>query len=246
MKIDVILTPGDSKNDERIKSGVIVTVIDVLRVSTTIITAMENGASSIYPVLTVQEAFDRKNQLLSEETPPESILLGGERNSLLIPGFDMGNSPPEYTREKIGGKILILSSTNGTKAVRRSKDADGIIAACIRNAQAAADFLLTQGKDVLFYLSGRIGEFSLEDSIGAGIIIGKILKSTSAELTDSAIACIDLAEKYSADPEAMFRKSYHGKYLLSLGLERDLEFCSKLDCSAVVPWVEGDRLIKKV
>jgi 2-phosphosulfolactate phosphatase len=245
MKIDVILTPGDEKNEEKIHPGVIVVAVDVLRVSTTIATAVENGASSIYPTFTVQEAFDRRKELIENGIPPNDILLGGERESLLIPGFDMGNSPLEYSKDKINGKILILSSTNGTKAIKRSGNAFRIITGCIRNAGAVAEYLTSADRDVVFYLSGRIGEFSLEDAVGAGVIIGKIQAPETAVYSDSALVCMDSAEKYSSDLVGMFKKTFHGKYLESLGLGRDLEFCAEMDRSSVVPVVSGDALIKK-
>ena len=241
MKIDVLVVPEDLLNKEKINKNANVVVIDVLRVCSTIVTALNNGAGRILPVLEVQEVFDNKKKLIDKGIPPEDILLCGERGGLPPKGFDMGNSPREYSGDKVKGKTIIISSTNGTKAVTRSKVASGILIGTFLNAKAVASYLFNDGKDVLFYLSGREGEFSLEDAVGAGMITDHLIKSgIDIELRDSALMSYILYEKYSGDLLSMFKKSVHGRYLESINLGEDLIYCARKDIFDIVPLVGDD------
>jgi len=238
MKIDAILTPGDSLNSEKIKSDTNVVVIDVLRVCSTIVHALHMGAKKIFPTLTVKEVFEKKKEIINSGISGESIIPGGERGGVRVEGFDLGNSPREYVREKVEGKIIIISSTNGTRAVKRSAPAGCIVIGTIRNAEAVAKFLAENGRDVVFYLSGKEGEFSLEDAVGAGMIIFHLSDLIKIQLTDSSRMCLDLYEKYRDDLVGMFKKSVHGQYLVSIGFEEDLLFCADENKSAIVPVVD--------
>lgn len=244
MKIDVILVQEDSLNEDRIHFDSIVVIIDVLRVSSTIITALANGAEKILPVLEVHEVFEKKEQLISEGVTPHKILLGGERMGMKVEGFDLGNSPLEYTPERVNGKTVIISSTNGTKSVTRSGNAGEIIIGSFINSGSTAEYLANQDKETVFYLSGKEGRFSLEDAVGAGMIIEKIIdKSASVELSDSSLMCLMLYEKYKSEPYKVFIDGEHGKYLDSIGLKKDLFYCAEVDIIAEIPLVREDGYI---
>ncbi|MCD4784365.1 MAG: 2-phosphosulfolactate phosphatase [Candidatus Eremiobacteraeota bacterium] len=245
MKIDAILTPGDVLNREKINRNRNAVVVDVLRVCTTIVQALSSGAQKIFPTLTVNEVFEKKKRILESGVPANNIILGGERGGIRVEGFDLGNSPREYTREEVDGKIIIISSTNGTKAIKRSETAACIILGTIRNAGAVAKFLARDGRDVVFYLSGKEGEFSLEDAVGAGMIIKHLSAQTEIQMTDSSNMCMNLYEKYRDDLIGMFKKSVHGQYLISIGFEKDLYLCADENKSGIVPFVDIDGYIMR-
>lgn len=241
--IDAVVVPEDKRNHKKIREGINIVVIDVLRVCTTIVNALANGAERIYPALTVKEAFEKKKSLISQGTAPEDIILGGERKGIKIKGFDLGNSPREYKKEQVKGKTLILSSTNGTKAMKRSAPADRILIGSIRNAAAVAGFLIKDNKDTLFYLSGRQGDFSFEDAAGAGIIIELFSKRTPVELSDASSMCLALYDKHRANLLRMFRQTVHGRFLESIGFMEDLIFSAKASCSNILPHMCKDGFI---
>ena len=244
MKIDVIMVQEDALNENRITPETIVVVIDVLRVSSTIVTALANGAEKILPVLEVQEVFDKKEQLISEGVPPDKILLGGERMGRKVSGFDLGNSPLEYSPEKVQGKTIIISSTNGTKSITRSKKAGEILVGSFINAGEVAKYLSERDLDIVFYLSGKEGRFSLEDAMGAGMIMEEIDRDFDIEMSDAARLCHILFEKFNKIPSAVFFSGEHGKYLASIGLDEDLRYCAKTNIIKKIPMVSKDGYIR--
>ena len=155
MKIDVIIS-ADYIDSEALK-GKIAVVIDMLRATSVITTALYNGAKKVIPVVSVEEAFEKANELKSLG---EEVLLGGERKALKIDGFDFSNSPLEYKREIVEGKNVIMSTTNGTRALNLCNKADKVIVASVLNGQAVAKYLENEEKEIVFVNSGTNGEFS--------------------------------------------------------------------------------------
>lgn len=243
MNIDVITVPLDKKNDEKITPDKIVVVVDVLRVCSTIVTSLSNGAEKIFPTLTVKEAFDKKEQLLKKGLPEDKILLGGERKGLKVEGFNMGNSPREYTKENVANKTIIASSTNGTKAMKRSRNAHQVVIGAYLNARAVGKYIENQNKDVLFYLSGREEDFSYEDAVGAGMIIEQI-DIVNINKSDAASMALDLYRMNRNVLKGMFKKTVHGRFLISLGLEKDLDYCAGANEYHVVPIMDSDGYIR--
>jgi 2-phosphosulfolactate phosphatase len=242
--IDVITTPYDQKNSEKITAEKIVVVIDILRATSTIVTAFEAGVHGIYPTLTVQEAFDKRSESCSD-----NMLLCGEREGRKVAGFDLGNSPLEYTPDVVSDKTMVMSSTNGTKAIRRSLDGNCIIMGSFLNGEAVAQFIINRKKDVVFYLSGKLGTFSYEDAAGAGFIIHELLRLTSSSsvtLTDAASMCLDLYQLHKDNPVKLLQTVSHGKYLESEGFGADLVYCAERNISNIVPVVCDSGLIKPV
>lgn len=232
MKIDVVLSAGMEltglKHDF---SGRIVVVIDVLRATSTILTALANGCSEVIPVREEEDAL-----ALAKWFERNQYLLGGERKGIPIPGFDLGNSPLEYTRERVEGKKVILCTTNGTKALNEAADANEVLIGNFLNISRLASYLKDTERDITLFCSGQDGGLSLEDLLCAGQIIKKILFVTKngavPELTDAGrIALITykhLANK-SKGPIIAMAQSGHGQYLASIGFNDDLLYCGQVD-----------------
>ena len=155
-------------------------VIDTLRMTTVAATALESGCSSVRTAATVEEATR-----LARQT---GALRGGERSAVKIPGFDLSNSPLEYTPERLKGRPLILTTSNGTQAVASAEGAPRLYLGCLRNAGALADRLRGE-EEVAFVLAGTAGRFSLEDALTAGALLGRL---PSGEMDDMAVAALAL------------------------------------------------------
>ena len=222
MRVEVIVSPGEFANHDL--TGKTAVVIDVFRFTTTILTALEAGIESFYPVKDVEEAFSCKR-----ENP--QLLLAGERNALPIQGFDFGNSPLDHVGKSYGGEKLVCCTTNGTKAIYAAKGASEIILASIRSAQAVANYLVSQNREVVFLPAGLHGMFSLEDTWCAGLILSYL---PVTEWGDGA----KVAQLLQAQiPVAELSQSVHGRRLQSLDLQADLAYCLERNVSsAVVYW----------
>lgn len=220
MKIDVIIS-ADYIDSEALK-GKIAVVIDMLRATSVITTALYNGAKKVIPVVSVEEAFEKAKELKSLG---EEVLLGGERKALKIDGFDFSNSPLEYKREIVEGKNIIMSTTNGTRALNLCSKADKVIVASVLNGQAVAKYLENEEKEIVFVNSGTNGEFSSDDFMCAGYIISEICKNKEAELTDIAKTAKYVYES-SEGIEEFIKDAKHYNILKNLGLEEDLKYCS--------------------
>lgn len=209
-----------------------VVVIDVLRATSVIVHALSRGAAEIIPVATVEEAFNRRSL-----APARSTLLGGERESRKIDGFDLGNSPREYGNERVNGKRLILTTTNGTKAFHLVASGREIIAASFFNIGATARRCLGLDTDLLIFPSGDEGRFSLEDVVCGGMLIDRILneKRGPVSLTDASQAALILYLRFRENPVEALRLSSHGKDLMERGFEEDLDYCAQVDMTDIVP-----------
>ncbi len=210
----------------------VVVIVDVLRASTTIVNAFANGATRVYPVETVSEA-----RRMKEEN--SSFLLCGERNGLKPSGFDLGNSPLEYDFEIVNGKWIVLTTTDGTKAIKEAKTVHKpvLIGACVNSsavARRAFKLAAELGSGVSVVAAGRKGQFSLEDFLGAGLIAKKMPKG-KCEYSDSALAAISLTGTESEDFLDLFTSSSHAKELEEIGLERDVAFASSIDRFDIAP-----------
>ena len=210
-----------------------VVVVDVLRASSTILTALINGAKEIIPAESVSVAARISKGL-------GNSILCGERNGKVIEGFKLGNSPFEYTQEKVKSKSLIFSTTNGTVAIAKSKFAKSCVIASFLNLSAVIKHLSAINDDFTIVCSGKLNDFCVEDSVYAGLIITKLFEintKSNYNLLDSGYICYQLTKQLiykNSKPDQhrilnMFKKSEHGKYLLSLGFENDLEYCSQID-----------------
>ena len=225
--VDVALLPSEM---ERIQAdGHLAVVIDVLRASTTIVVALAHGASRVIPLATVEAARARQ----AEE--PE-LLLCGERDAHPLPGFDLGNSPWEYTEARVKGKSLILTTTNGTRALEAAEQAGAstIIVAAMTNRQAVVEFCVNSTEPLLLVCAGCQGRFSLEDALCAGTLIAGL--GEDMYLTDAARVCLTLYEHWGLGQLAsLVADSEHGQRLKSKGYSQDITLALDVDGWPVVP-----------
>jgi 2-phosphosulfolactate phosphatase len=224
MKISLIPSV-DYIEEECIKDKVVV-VIDVLRATSVITTAIGNGALEVVPVVEIEEAIKMKGN---------NSLLGGERKGLKIEGFDLSNSPLEYSKEKVYGKRIIMTTTNGTRAINKSLMADKIYIGSMLNGKEVAKAVVNDKKDVAIICAGTYGKFSLDDFICAGKIIYEALNLDKFELEDFAATAFAAYRDNKHDVISYVSMASHYKYLLSIGLEEDVKYCFKEDLINVVP-----------
>jgi 2-phosphosulfolactate phosphatase len=216
----------------------LVIVIDVLRATSTMVTALANGCQSIIPVISPEDAIERRLTL------PGS-LLGGERNVLPIEGFDLGNSPFDYVPEKVGGKKVIITTTNGTRAIRDASAAPKIWMASFLNMQSIVLAVLRQFENsdklqgIVVFCAGTEERFDLPDTLCAGMLIdGLGTNVTLNDLGEAARMLYRSSENYLVDK---IRNSVHGKKLISLGFERDVVYCSTPNILPIIPvFKEGE------
>ncbi len=231
MRIDIQFIPFPPP-DPHFLSHRVAVVIDVLRATSTMVQAMLQGALEIIPVATVEKAFQ-----MAKSFPRHSILLGGERESKKIQGFDLGNSPKEYVVEKVKGKKLILTTTNGTKAFHFVSPGKEILAGSFLNIGAIAKRCLELDRDLFIFPSGDEGNFSLEDAVCGGMLIQLIAKKgkNPMVLTDASQCARILYQRFEADVIEAFYLSSHGEELIHRGFEGDLAYCAQIDITDIVP-----------
>jgi 2-phosphosulfolactate phosphatase len=228
--LEVVFTPEEIKN--RRLSDKLIVVIDVLRASSTIVTALAYGCRGLVPILSPEQAKEKAQQFKKEE-----VLLGGEREGRKIKGFDLGNSPREYQKEIVEDRMIIFSTTNGVKTLERVRGAFRIIIASFLNLQATFNYCSKFQGDILLACAGKEGYFSLEDTVCAGMLINSLrdIYSDTCQEVDANLTAQVLYKKFGNNILEMLRKSQHGRYLESIGLRKDLEFCSQLDIFNIVP-----------
>lgn len=231
------LGPGDL-------SGRVVAVIDVLRASTSIAIALANGARAVIPLDSTEEVVTRAKQFERSD-----VRLAGERQMVAIPGFDLGNSPREFTREAVEGKTVLMTTTNGTLAIGAVQGARDVVIASYVNFSAVLTMLraaLRGGADVAIVCAGRDKQFSLEDASCAGRYVHHIAKrDTAVELNDAALASTFIDRKYGENLLRLFSASAHGRALSAAGFGEDLAACAAVDSFPVIP-IYQDRQITKL
>ena len=213
-------------------------VIDVLRATSTLTEALANGARAVYPVLTAEEAVRIANSLGREDT-----IVCGERKGLLIEGFDLGNSPREFTPDRVRDRKLVMTTTNGTRAFLAVAEAERVVAASFLNLSAAAE-AVADAERVVILCAGKEDRFTLDDTLCGGHLVAKLTEGREAacSLNDGALAAQALA---SAQPptEELFTRIAAGQALVEVGLGEDLPFCAQVDRHTLVP-VMVDRVIR--
>jgi 2-phosphosulfolactate phosphatase len=226
MKIDVIISAGDIK-EAKVKDKTVI-VIDMLRATSVIATAISNGCEEVIPLLTIEEAVD----LVREER--EKYILGGERKALKIEGFDCSNSPLEYGSNVVQGKTIVLTTTNGTRAIKGSEGARDILIGAMINGAAAAKKIAQLNNDVIIVNAGTYDEFSIDDFICSGYIIDCLKKLEDVELSDIA-ATAHYIYRNNEDIFSFIKYASHYKRIEELGLKDDLEYCCRKSIIDVVP-----------
>src|SRR5437764_731078 len=242
MRVEVVfgsagLTAGDA-------TGRVVVVIDVLRASTTIATALANGARTVIPLESTDEVVMRAKAFDRSE-----VKLAGERQMRPIPGFDLGNSPREFTREAVEGKTVLLSTTNGTAAIAslQGPPRDVVIGSYV-NFSAVLAMLraaLRGGTDIAILCAGRDKQFSLEDAACAGRYVHHtIRRRADVTVNDAAFASMLIDRRYSDNLMRLFSASAHGRALVEAGYGDDLVDCAAIDSVPIIPIYQERQITK--
>ncbi len=216
----------------------IVVVIDIFRATSSICYGIENGAEAIIPVSEVEECSAYREKGLD-------YLLAAERDGKVVDGFDFGNSPFSYTAEKVAGKTIVLTTTNGTHALHLSRSAKKIVIGSFLNITALSTWLKKQQENILLVCSGWKNNFNLEDTLFAGAVIEQ-LKTPGFDPDDAAIAANDLFQLGKGDINGYLQKTSHSERLKKLGIEKDIAFCLQTDITTAIPVLQGERLVKLV
>lgn len=226
--MEIRLMPRVEDIDSTLVQGSSVIVIDILRATSVIVTAMNNGAKSVVPVLTVEKAFEKKDKY-------DDSVLGGERKGLKIEGFNAGNSPLEYSRGFIDGKTLIITTSNGTRAIKGSYGAKNIYIGSMLNGRSAAKEAFNSKNDVSIICAGTLGKFSLDDFMCAGHIIDELLKFGGYDMDDVSFLAYHTFEENKYNVLEFIKNARHACYLESIGMSKDIEYCCSMDIIEIVP-----------
>lgn len=230
--IEVCLTPAllnlyDTKDS-------IVVVIDILRATSSIVYGLDNGATAIIPVAQVDDCLTYT---------AKGFLLAAERNGEVVAGYDFGNSPFSYIREKVGGKTVVLTTTNGTKALHMAREqAHQVVVGSFFNLDSLCNWLRVQERDVLLLCAGWKDKFNLEDTLFAGAVVNELRKDFT-HFDDSCVAAEDLYLLAKDDLRGYLRKSSHSHRLAELNIEEDVKFCLQLNICEAIPVLIGDELV---
>jgi 2-phosphosulfolactate phosphatase len=219
-------------------------VIDVLRATTTVVHAVASGAREVIPCLEVEEA-----RRIAAGFPPGGAVLGGERKGLPIEGFDLGNSPSEYTPQTVGGRTVVFTTTNGTPAMAACRHAEQVLIGAFVNARAIVERLT--GRERLYLVcSGTRGEIGRDDVLMAGLLVERLQRQsgTTYQLNAQAITAREnwlssfsvpvAVDAEPMDPELLIRelrKSPGGRNLTAIGREDDIAAAAELDRFDCVP-----------
>ncbi|MDB5069812.1 MAG: hypothetical protein JWM87_923 [Candidatus Eremiobacteraeota bacterium] len=234
--VEVLLGPPWSSDTVR---GADVVVVDVLRATTTIATALANGAAGVIPVAEPEDAIALGNRLGRDR-----VLLCGERHSLRIEGFDLDNSPASFTPQAVEGKTLLITTTNGTRALRAVATAASVRTAALVNRTAVADALVHENGDIVIVCAGEGNGFALEDALGAGALVDTLLTLIGdVELCDGARAAALLYRAVAARLTDAVASADHAQSLAQKGFARDVTRCAALDTLQVVPTLRDGILV---
>ncbi len=228
-ELEICYLPVQWKNldPKRLRASVCV-VIDVIRATSTIVTALANGASGVQPVAGVETAFALKAQ-------DPTALLAGERGGAMVPGFDLGNSPEDFTPARVKDHRIILTTTNGTQALATCAGARAVVTASFLNLAAVAKHLRKIGPPWMILCAGCNGDFGVDDAAVAGAL---------AEALDQDHALVHLYRSVQEELTATLRGSDAGRELLKVGLQKDIPFCATLDGFSIVPVLGADGILR--
>jgi 2-phosphosulfolactate phosphatase len=233
VRLDVAFTPAEVKVSVGRR---VVVVIDVLRATSTMVEALVNGARSILPVAGVDEAVR-----MAEELGRDSVLLCGERDAEPIRGFHLGNSPLEFTRDKVAGKTLVMTTTNGTNALLIGGAGTACFAGSLLNARAVAQRLVERAEDALLLCAGREAGFALEDAVCAGRIARQVRELGSAVTGNDALSAALRLSRAAPSVRTLLRTAA-GRRLDEIGRRDDIAFCAQENRYDAVPVLDEHRI----
>jgi 2-phosphosulfolactate phosphatase len=216
----------------------IVVIVDIFRATSSICYGIENGAAAIIPVSQLEECAAYAEKGLD-------YLLAAERDGKVVDGFDFGNSPFSYTKDKVAGKTIVLTTTNGTHALHLSRGAKKIVIGSFLNLTSLCHWLKSQNENILLVCAGWKNNFNLEDTLFAGAVVDQ-LKENNYKPDDAAIAANDLYQIGKHDINAYLKKTSHSERLKKLGIEKDIEFCLQVDLTTAIPVLKDERLVRLI
>ncbi len=219
-----------------LEKNYIVVLADILRATTSICTAFENGAEAVIPVAD----FKKRDEFKSK-----GYVITGERDGSTLEGADFGNSPFYFSKDNVKGKTVVVNTTNGTQAIEMVKNnCEKIAIGSFINMQALSDWLVKQNTSVLILCAGWKNKFSLEDSVFAGALTESLLKASVFKPDcDSATASLELWNAAKHDLVSYMDKALHRHRLKKLGLDDVIEYCFTLNLTKVVPVLQGTRIV---
>jgi 2-phosphosulfolactate phosphatase len=243
VRIDVHFSGSTTAAGQHDLHDRVVLVVDVLRASTSIAAALNNGARAVIPFEGVDDAIMRARSLERSE-----VLLAGERKMAAIPGFQLGNSPREFTADVVSGKTIVLTTTNGTAALASAVGAAEVIVGSFANYSVVLAWLRAAaraGKSITIVCAGTNGRFALEDAICAGRFVrGIARRGIQPELGDAASVAAIIDRRMGADLLAVLRDSEHGRALTEAGLGDDVSYCATLNTNPVVPIYRDRQVVR--
>lgn len=230
-KVEVCPSPESIKLFDL--KGKIVVVVDILRATSTMTVALAKGVKHIIPVSSIEECSEYKKN---------GYLTAAERNGAKVDGFDLGNSPFGFLENDYSGCELAMTTTNGTKAINLSKDADQIVIGSFLNLTAVSNYILEQNKDVLIFCSGWKGHTNLEDTLFAGALIEQLSDKFFIDYDMSIIA----KHLYASAKGNLLKFLSHSSYCIRMetkGLQNDIDYCLQVDKFNNVPVLQENRLV---
>jgi 2-phosphosulfolactate phosphatase len=238
MDAEVFLTYS-SVSEEDVRDRTVV-VIDVLRACSTIVTALDHGARAVMPVADMAEAGRIVSNL-----DPDVYRLGGERDGEKIDGYDLSNSPLEYTQDTVETRDIVLNTTNGTRALKQATTAEHLVAGCFLNADRVVNFVQEVDNQVTIVCAGRQNRLALEDTLCAGLLLARLWDREEPDVvTDSAHTAFTLYETDRDDLSSALRGANHAERLIQQGYEDDLDYCFRTDTVPVLPYYTENRLLR--
>ncbi len=220
-------------------AGGVVIVIDALRASVTITQALASGATCVVPVMNVEDAFAVRERLWSKGVARDRVLLGGERGGVTIEGFDLDNSPASYPRDRVEGRVVIFTTTNGTSALLHAKQAARVLVGSFANLSGVCEAVANEERPVHILCAGTRDEIGMDDCLPAGAMVEMLVDRGRALLSDDSARLCRLAWMGAKIQEGGVRRAMEesrgGRNLLRIGLGSDVEFCSRSDTISVVP-----------
>jgi 2-phosphosulfolactate phosphatase len=235
MKIDTYFTVEEL--DPAALEGATVVVVDVLRATTTLVEALANGARGIYATASTEEAVKLAQSLGREDT-----LLCGERKGAKVPGFDLGNSPREFTSAAVEGKRLVMSTTNGTRALTKGQHGARLLVCAFTNLSAVAK-AVDDVERLVVLCAGREGRFTLDDALCAGHLVRMVQDERECMLNDASQAAAAWAG-FRKPTRKFFEATDGGRALVEIGLGDDLDICAEVDRHDVVAEMRNQAIVQ--
>ncbi len=230
-KIEVCLSPA--LIDLYSLKGKIVVIVDILRATSSMVTGFAHSVEKIIPVTAVDKCLQLK---------AEGCIAAGERNGQIVEGMDMGNSPFSYMAETLKGKTVAMTTTNGTLAIEKAREATQILIGAFLNIQHLADHLKQSKQDILIFCAGWKGRVNMEDSLFAGNLI-QLLTATHSIEDDSAHLALSMYQQAQGDIATYLAPCAHAQRLAKMNIQKDIDFCFQKDKYQVIPHFKEGKLV---